>query len=656
MPIVFYTHPWMLSGLAALAVPLIIHLLLRRKKKRLRFSTLQFFVKQDQQSSQRRRLRNWLLLAMRLLLVALVVTAFARPFLPRGGASPAARQRRQAIFVLDRSASMLAVGTDGQRWTRAKELAQQALRSLDANDRAALVGCSTHTEILSGFVEPASLARILAAVQPAYGTSSLGEGLQQAAKLASTGDPDAATTLYVVSDLQRSASKNLGDYPIPPDLKVELLCAGDLYSPNLSITDFQPQPHDGTKPCLAVSNFSDEDSAETTVEFAVDGKVVSSSRLSLKAGATTNIGLALPALKPGWHDARGLVQAKDSLEIDNTRYAVLFVPERLHALVVEGRKTGHVFEQDGFFVASALDPTQGSTNPVPSDFTVSGIAPEDLASRLSRSGSREPCNVVVLPGLRDIPNDAGRALTEFVRGGGGLLVFLGEGISANRYNNEFHSLLPARLGSVEVAPGGAVGWRIGEFSTNAGAFAVFSQPESGDLAIPQFFKRYTLTPTEGASSMAFFEDGLPLVIAGAVGRGQVALVNSSGDTSWNDWPKHKTFVPWLHSLSRQLVPQATHAIAPEARNVLAEDDLEIDLVADAPKGRLILQGPGGKKSPLVTEGRSRWHASGSFMPEIYSVQDEKGLEIQRVAVNVPPRESDLTAMQPLEFPTATGAS
>ncbi len=143
MPIVFYTHPWMLSGLAALAVPLIIHLLLRRKKKRLRFSTLQFFVKQDQQSSQRRKLRNWLLLAMRLLLVALVVTAFARPFLPRGGASPAARQRRQAIFVLDRSASMLAVGTDGQRWTRAKELAQQALRSLDANDRAALVGCSS---------------------------------------------------------------------------------------------------------------------------------------------------------------------------------------------------------------------------------------------------------------------------------------------------------------------------------------------------------------------------------------------------------------------------------------------------------------------------------------------------------------------------------
>jgi hypothetical protein len=644
-----YTNPWMLSGLAALGVPVIIHLLLRHKRKRLRFSTLQFFVRQDQQSSQRRKLRNWLLLAMRLLLVALLVTAFARPFLPQSGASPGAQPRRHAIFVLDRSVSMQAVGTDGQRWARAKELIQHVLGTLNANDRAALVGCSSHTEILSGFAEPASLTRTLAALAPAYGTSSVGEGLQQAAKLASTGEPNAVTTIYVVSDLQRSACQNLGNYPVPSDLKVELLCAGDLYSPNLSITDFQPQPQDGTRPCLVASNFSDEESDEATVEYAVDGKVVFSSRLGLKAGAVTNIGLTLPALKPGWHDARASVQAKDSLDIDNTRYGVLFIPEPLHALVVEGRKTGRVFEQDGFFVASALDPSQGSTNPVASDFTISQAAPEDLARKLSRSSGRERCDIVILPGLKDIPNEAGRALKEFVQEGGGLLMFLGEGISANRYNNEFRGLLPVQLASVEVAPGEAIGWRIGEFSTNAGAFAVFNLPDNGNLGIPQFFKRYSLTPAAGASPIAFFEDGLPLVIAGAVGRGQVALVNSSADTSWNDWPKHKTFVPWLHSLGKQLASQAAHAPAPAPRNVLAEDDLEIGLAGGAPKGRMILQCPGGQKLPLAADGRSRSAASGPFMPGVYSIQDEKGQEMRRVAVNLPPRESDLAAMPPLEF-------
>src|SRR6266487_925398 len=62
----------LLAGLAALIIPILIHLLLRRKKQRLRFSTLQFFLKLDEKASQRRKLRNLALLAVRLLLVALV--------------------------------------------------------------------------------------------------------------------------------------------------------------------------------------------------------------------------------------------------------------------------------------------------------------------------------------------------------------------------------------------------------------------------------------------------------------------------------------------------------------------------------------------------------------------------------------------------------
>src|SRR5690349_12874204 len=113
-----FTNALMLAGLSALAIPVIIHLLLKRKKKRLRFSTNQFFLKQDEQSSQKRKLRNWLLLALRLLIFTLLVLAFARPFLSQSKAAADARQRRQVIFVLDRSASMHAIGTDGERWAQ----------------------------------------------------------------------------------------------------------------------------------------------------------------------------------------------------------------------------------------------------------------------------------------------------------------------------------------------------------------------------------------------------------------------------------------------------------------------------------------------------------------------------------------------------------
>jgi hypothetical protein len=649
VPSVFYTNPWMLSGLAALAVPVIIHLLLRRKKKRLRFSTLQFFVKQDEQSSQRRKLRNWLLLAMRLLLLALLVTAFARPFLPQGGAMPGARQRRLAIFVLDRSASMLAVGTDGQRWSRAKTLMQKALGALEANDRAALIGCASTTEVLSGFVPPAALGKTIAELQPAYGTSSLVEGLQQAVKLAASGDPEAATTLYVVSDLQRSACENLGGSLIPQDLEVQVLDPGDYYSPNLSITDLQLDSREGAQPCVVVASFCDEERIETSVELAIDGRVVSSIPVSLRAGTTTNLHLALPALKPGWHEAKASLRTKDSLELDNARYAAFFVPEPLRVLIAESRQTGRVFEQDSFFLSAALGPSEGSTNSVPTDYAVIQIAPEDLARKLAGSGAQLPCDVVILPALKDIPSGAGQALTKFVQAGGGLLLFLGEGISANRYNSEFRGLMPARLGGIEIAPDVASGWRIGEFDTNTPAFANFLLPDSGDLAIPQFYKRYALASVEGAAWSAYFEDGVPLMGAAAVGRGRVALVNSSADTSWNDWPKHKTFVPWLHGLGRQLASGDARLHAREAMSLLAADGLEVNLGPGARKAQFVVQQSGGQKLAVTADDLGRLRAPGQWAPGTYSVHDRDGREIQRLAVNIPPRESDLAAWRPLDW-------
>jgi hypothetical protein len=649
MPGILYTHPLMLGGLAALAVPIIIHLLLRRKKKRLRFSTLQFLMKQDRQSSQRRKLRNWLLLAMRLLLVALLVTAFARPFVPQGGAGSSPRQKRQAIFVLDRSASMMVADTDGPRWSRAKELIQTTLAALDDNDRAALVGCTTHAEILSALVQPSVLAKTVAALTPAYGTSNLGEGLQQASKLAARANPDVATTVYVVSDLQRSACQNLGNYPFPQELDLRLLCTGDVNSPNLSLTELQLEPHEGAGPHLVAASFCDEENPDTKLELAIDGRVVFSSRLTLAPHASTNINFSLPALKPGWHNAQASLQTKDSFELDNNRYATFFVPEPQHALVVEPRKSGRTFEQESFFLAAALDPSQGSTNSVASDFSLVQVAPEDLTTSLSAQGAQNTYGVVLVPGLKELPHEAVRSLTEFVQAGGGLLLFLGDGVSANHYNNEFHNLLPAQLGTVEVAPDPAVGWRIGEFNTNAPAFAVFGLPESGDLTIPQFFKRYSLTSGTGATSVAFLEDGVPLVIVSRVGSGQVALVNSSADASWSDWPKHKTFVPWLHGLARQLDRRASQKQDRQVTSRLAGDDTEMDLGPGAGKAELTIDCPDKQTRSLATDDLGRIRNPGLTSPGIYSFHNRAGNEVHRVAVNLPSRESDLAAWKPGDF-------
>jgi hypothetical protein len=83
MPFLF-TNAIFLSALAGLAIPVVLHLLLKRKSPRLRFSTVRFFARQDEQATSKRKLRNLFLLSVRLLLFALLVLAFARPYLPFG--------------------------------------------------------------------------------------------------------------------------------------------------------------------------------------------------------------------------------------------------------------------------------------------------------------------------------------------------------------------------------------------------------------------------------------------------------------------------------------------------------------------------------------------------------------------------------------------
>jgi len=76
-----FLTPLFFVALATLAVPILIHLTQKERKSVVAFPSLMFLRKIPYQSVQRRRIRDWLLLALRLAAMALIVTAFARPFL-----------------------------------------------------------------------------------------------------------------------------------------------------------------------------------------------------------------------------------------------------------------------------------------------------------------------------------------------------------------------------------------------------------------------------------------------------------------------------------------------------------------------------------------------------------------------------------------------
>src|SRR5688500_135949 len=101
-----FLAPWFLIGLAAAAIPLVLHLRRSTKHKKIVFSTTRFFDEQFLRSARRAQLQDKALMGLRIALLALFVLALAQPLIKLPGLARLMAGRRDVAIVLDDSASM----------------------------------------------------------------------------------------------------------------------------------------------------------------------------------------------------------------------------------------------------------------------------------------------------------------------------------------------------------------------------------------------------------------------------------------------------------------------------------------------------------------------------------------------------------------------
>lgn len=98
-----FVYPSFLWALTALSIPIIIHLFNFRKTTRIYFSNTRLLKQVKQETTQKRKLKQYLVLASRLLFLLFLVLAFAQPFLPAAEQLSAGKNK---IIYLDNSYSM----------------------------------------------------------------------------------------------------------------------------------------------------------------------------------------------------------------------------------------------------------------------------------------------------------------------------------------------------------------------------------------------------------------------------------------------------------------------------------------------------------------------------------------------------------------------
>lgn len=217
-----FLHPGLFAlGAAAVALPIIIHLLMRRRRQPQPWGAMRFLLEAYKRTRRRLIVERWLLLACRCLLVAALAVAIGRPLLGGGSAADGSAVRRTVYLVLDDSITAAARdGTRGPAFGRHIERAQSLLAALRDGDRAGLVlmGSPSPAVVLPPTSDLAGLRRTLAELRPSAARADLPAALaaagasiaeQRVAERRAEGDE----VIVVLSELRAGSASP--DQPLP---------------------------------------------------------------------------------------------------------------------------------------------------------------------------------------------------------------------------------------------------------------------------------------------------------------------------------------------------------------------------------------------------------------------------------------------------------
>lgn len=630
-----FLAPLFLIALAGLVGPILLHLTRQERGRPIRFPSLMFLEKIPFQEKSRRRIRHWVLLIMRLAALALVIAAFARPFV-RGGrlASVGGPAAEEVVVMLDRSWSM----EMGENWEEAVSRARSVVSALRPRDRASLIVFSETPALLHRSIgEP---ARILAALDTLT-TTSLATRLAPAVKLAAS--TLAASNLsrqrvVLISDFQRTGWRPDPDATLPEGVVVESVVIGGDEGANLALADLElgRQGAGGRERVTVGARLvnTDENAVTADVVLSIDETEIETATVTVPGGGAAPVSFEPFTLTAQFtHGELRVADPLDGgLEQDNTLHFVASPGGDLDVVVVDPLGTG----DSNLYLRGALGIAEGAGFAA----RVVGSVPDEEVL----AGTQ----VVILNGGAFPGGSAGDRLRAFVDGGGGLLFVLGERSSVPSVHAEF---LPATIGNVVEGDGER---RLGYVDYDHAIYEAFRGPRSGDFSQASFYRTRALIETDG-QVLARFDDGSPALVEGRRGTGRVLVWATGLDRFWNNLPLQPVYLPFVHRVTRYLggrgeIP-AWH-LAGSTVNLasLAEAAGSWEVSAGA-----VAMEPGGGSVPLDEEGglALRLHRRG-----IWEIRPpgQRPDHPPALAVNVDVAESDLTRMDVEAFQAAVGGA
>jgi len=369
----------MLGWLAAAAAPLLIHLWNRHRYRETSWAAMQFLLAAMRRNSRRLQVQQWLLMAVRMLIIVLVVSAVAEPYGERtmagGSAEPVHR-----VIVLDASYSMAYQNSSETAFGEAKKLAAKLVRNSRPGDVFTVIRMGMKAEEIAGVgvVDREAVASRIEAVDISQSSADLAGALSLIQTIVATDGTDrrfpARKEVVFFTDLQRATWEPIaGDSTTNHELSnalqqvvqlaaVTLIDVGQKAAANLAVTSLtSPEPfatpHRDVTFNVTLHQFGEIARPKCRVELMVDHTAVAEQVTDVPANGDATLRFQHRFSVIGDHVVN--VRASgDQLDIDNSRWLVANVRPNVQVLCVEGRPNA------AKFVASALNPSASTDSPI----------------------------------------------------------------------------------------------------------------------------------------------------------------------------------------------------------------------------------------------------------------------------------------------------
>ena len=623
-----FLNPLFLLGLFAAAVPLFIHLWSRRQAVTVDFSSIMFLVAAHRQNVRRVQLKQLLILLLRMLIIALIALALARPFLTLGLPLAAVRAKTDVVIVLDNSYSMQYEDVDGVWFEKAKSVASDVLRSLRHGDSATLILMSDIPQAVFRQLTP-DIDSVIAAIRTAkssFRSTNAQPNLELAHELLSESKQQ-NKEIYIVSDFAKNGWEDLGVIPNRSGSRIVLLPIRKGVAHNTFVEEITPS-HQLIGVDLpfymntTIHNQSDTPIEQTTLTYVVDDQKKKTQTFSVDANESIMTKITHTFSNPGTHT--GFFELTgDRLNTDNRRYfaydalgeiRVLCVSEKTEYLSLALNPLTHKQTTGALVKSSMIQPT----NCTPAAFETYPLQDFD---------------VVLIADISKLSPESNTQVQEFIRQGKHVIAF------ASKNNKQ--SWLPVQIGQSMTWQ---VPQKVRKYNETHPIFEIFPDNVLAGQYGPQFYESMSVTPTSDSSNIiAWYGDDTPFLIQSRAGRSNILLFNCSlqQQTESNEFLVNPYFLPLIQQCVLYVMSNATQ------KNITVGDTY-ITSYPQNPGERAWIKRLDANESDEMTaviiaeDGTMRYDLSNE--PGIYQVEVKAKDKLYRdfFAVNTPSTEADLT--------------